>query len=98
MPVIGDKFKTGNIVCTAGVNSLMCDNDRFRMFVHECLLRHMLGDWGSDLCEEDRQANEQALVEGSRILSAYKADGLPKIWIITESDRSATTILFPDEY
>ena len=97
MPAIGEKFKAGQIVCTSGVNNRMCENDRFRMFVHECLVRHMLGDWG-DLCESDRQANEMALVEGSRLFSAYKVDGLPKVWVITEADRSSTCVLFPDEY
>ena len=97
MSTVGEKFKTGDIVCTAGVNSLMCENNRFRMFVHECLVRHMLGDWGN-MCEEDQQENERALIDGSRLFSAYKADGLPKIWIITEADRSSTCILFPDEY
>jgi len=97
MSVIGEKFKTGDIVCTAGVNSLMREDERFRMFVHECLVRHMAGDWG-DLYEEDRQANERALVEGSRLLSAYKANSLSKIWIITEADQASTCILFPDEY
>lgn len=94
---IDEKFQAGSIVCTAGVNNLMCDNDRFRMFVHECLVRHMLGDWG-DLCQGDKQANERALLDGSRLLSAYTADNLPKIWIITEADRFSTCILFPDEY
>jgi len=97
MPVTGEKFKAGQIVCTRGVNNLMCENDRFIVFVYECLVRHLGGDWG-DLCEGDRQENERALVEGSRLFSAYKADGLPKIWIITEADRSSTCILFPSEY
>ncbi len=53
--------------------------------------------------DEDRQANDQALTQGTRLLSAYNDDRFPKngvatIWIITEADRSATTILFPDEY
>ena len=97
MVKVSEKFQAGNIVCTAGVNNLMCENDRFRMFVHECLVRHMLGDWG-DLCEADKEANERALLNDSRLLSAYIADGLPKVWIITEADRSSTCILFPEEY
>ena len=97
MPIIGETFKTGQIVCTRGIDSLMCEEDHFRMFVHECLLRHMLGDWGN-LPEGDKQANERALVNGSRLFSAYKVDNLPKIWIVTEADRSSTCILFPDEY
>ena len=57
----------------------------------------MIGDWG-DLDNEDKQENELSLKEGYRLLSAYKKEGLPKIWIITEADRSATTVLFPEEY
>jgi len=58
--------------------------------------RHARGDWG-DLSEKDRVANERALVEGDRILSAYV---LPqgRVWIITEADRSVTTALLPEEY
>lgn len=60
--------------------------------------RHISGDW-SDMDEEDQQANRQALKEGSRVFSSYK---LPpdstKIWVITEADRSSTTILLPEEY
>ncbi len=96
-PIMEPKFKIGQLVCTAGVNAQMLENRIFRMFVHECLVRHLGGDWG-DLCEEDRWANEKALASGSRLFSAYKADCLPKIWIITEADRSSTCILFPDEY
>jgi hypothetical protein len=63
----------------------------------EFLLRHHHGDWG-DLCAEDRQANEQALRLGGRLLSAYRTRLEAKLWIITEWDRSATTLLLPDEY
>jgi hypothetical protein len=64
--------------------------------------RHVRGDWG-DLCDEDKQANEDALQDGSRILSAYHTSTGQKIWIITEAAdeddrRDATTILLPDEY
>lgn len=60
------------------------------------LIRHQRGDWG-DLCNEDQQANTEALKHGSRLLSAYLL-GTVKLWIITESDRSVTTILLPSEY
>ena len=59
--------------------------------------RHLAVDWG-DVCDEDRIANELALQEGERLLSVYKKEGLPRIWIITEWDRSLTTALFPEEY
>jgi hypothetical protein len=61
------------------------------------LCRHQRGDWGN-LDEEDRESNEQALVEGSRLLSCYTARNGRRFWIITEWDRSATTILLPEEY
>lgn len=60
------------------------------------LHRHQTGDWG-ELCEEDRVSNEDALLNHSRILSSYQI-GQDKIWIITEADRSFTTILLPDDY
>ena len=68
----------------------------------EFLKRHARGDWG-DLCAEDRELNELALEDGSRILSSYAIRTGEKIWIITEAaddngHRSATTILLPDEY
>jgi hypothetical protein len=58
------------------------------------LARHSVGDWG-DLAEEDRRENELSLVQGFRLLSAYHLTTGVKIWVITESDRSATTILLP---
>lgn len=90
-------FKTGQTVWTRGVNDKVADNEEFAKFVLESLKRHIKGDWG-DLCEEDRQENELALKEGFRLFSSYEKAGLPKIWIITEADRSVTTVLFPDEY
>lgn len=59
--------------------------------------RHVHGDWG-DLDTEDREANEDALVHGDRIFSVYHTRERVKLWIITEADRSATTILLPEEY
>ena len=63
----------------------------------EFLVRHALGDWG-DLCDEDRQANDEALKQGFRLLSAYRLNDGTRIWIITEADRSVTTLLLPEEY
>jgi hypothetical protein len=63
----------------------------------EFLDRHVNGDWG-DVPEEDRQENEFSVEHGFRILSAYTTSAGEKIWIITEADRSATTILLPEEY
>lgn len=60
------------------------------------LARHHQGDWG-DVCEEDRESNEEALLMQLRILSSYNFSK-DKIWIITEADRSVTTILLPSDY
>jgi hypothetical protein len=61
------------------------------------LARHEAGDWG-DLCPDDFTANDHALVDGERLLSNYVLPGGAKVWIITEWDRSVTTILLPSEY
>ena len=87
----------GQLVMTRGVNDQVAENEAFAEFVTASLSRHRRGDWGC-LTEEDRKENELSLKEGFRLLSAYVTEGLPKIWIITEADRSVTTILFPDEY
>ena len=85
-------FDLGRIVITTNA-MYQLDNDA----VVEGLRRHAVGDWG-DLCEEDREANNRALYEGTRLLSAYKSKAGLKYWIITEADRSATTILLPEDY
>ena len=64
----------------------------------EFLRRHMSCDWGGELSDEDVQENELSLKEGFRLLSAYRTGKGQKLWIITEADRSATTILLPSEY
>jgi hypothetical protein len=62
------------------------------------LLRHVTGDWG-DLDDEDKGANEASILAGTRILSAYgREDDADRLWVITEADRSSTTILLPREY
>ncbi|OGU05547.1 MAG: hypothetical protein A2075_23945 [Geobacteraceae bacterium GWC2_58_44] len=91
------KFNPGQLVVTRGVNDLMVINEEFAKHVYLSLKRHLAGDWG-EVCDEDRAANDLALQEGDRLLSVYKKEGLPKIWVITEWDRSITTTLFPDEY
>ena len=95
--VINPVFSTGQIVFTRGVYNMACENAGFARFIQESLNRHVKGDWGV-VDDEDKQANDQALKQGTRLLSAYEAEGLSKIWIITKADRSATTVLFPDEY
>lgn len=62
------------------------------------LARHARGDWG-DLCEVDKKANDDAAANGDgRLFSSYKTKRGTKFWVITEADRSLTTILLPDEY
>jgi hypothetical protein len=91
------KFQMGRLVTTSGVMEMASANEAFAKFVRQSLERHARGDWGN-LCEEDKRENELSLQRGFRLLSAYENDGVPKIWIITEADRSVTTVLFPDEY
>ena len=102
MFVVNPTFALGQLVMTRGVNDLVAENEDFSKFVIKSLNRHARRDWG-DVDDEDRQTNDQSLKAGMRLLSAYNDDRFPKhgiatIWIITEADRSATTILFPDEY
>jgi len=87
----------GRLLMTRGVNDQVAEDEAFSKFIMNSLTRHRSGDWGN-LTDEAKQENELSLKEGYRLLSAYESEGLPKIWIITEADRSATTILFPDEY
>ena len=93
----GVKFNLGQVVMTSGVHSMVCENDAFAKFVAKSFVRHCNGDWG-DLCDEDKAMNESALKNGDdRLFSRYD-NGEESIYIITEWDGSATTILFPDEY
>ena len=89
-------FVLGHVVCTKGVNDALADSTSFAEFVTGCLKRHVTGDWG-DLSDEDMRANNYAIGKYLRLFSAYNYRN-KKIWIITEADRSATTVLFPDEY
>ncbi len=90
------KFIIGQILMTRGINDIASEDEGFARFTYESLKRHSVGDWG-DLAEEDKKENEFSLDKNLRLLSAYKR-GNQKIWIITEADRSVTTILFPEEY
>jgi hypothetical protein len=87
----GNLFQLGNVVATpAALDAL-----NMRQMV-ALLSRHRTGDWG-DLCDEDRAANDEAVAGEGRILSAYTV-GDVKLWVITEWDRSVTTLLLPEEY
>jgi hypothetical protein len=88
------KFPLGQVVATPGALAALQSTGQSPVLF---LQRHAQGDWG-ELDQEDVQENEFSLTHGLRLLSAYSlADGT-RIWIITEADRSATTILLPSEY
>lgn len=93
------KFDLGQLVATCGVAAQMETDSVFFDFVNDSLRRYINCDWGV-LDEEDKYLNDDAVKTGdSRILAAYiHPQTNEKIWIITEWDRSATTILFPHEY
>ena len=89
-------FKLGKLVMTRGVHSKIKEDVDFAIGVLDAFERYQRCDWG-DLCEEDKAENEHALKEGERIFAVYNI-GKEKVYIITEHDRSVTTILFPEEY
>lgn len=96
------KFSLGQTVMSRSIADLVGVSDKFSNFVFKCLFRHKACNWG-DLDPEDQEANNIALEYGSRILSSYKIPfsfgfDHSKVWIITEADRSVTTILFPSDY
>jgi len=91
------KFELGHLTSTTGVAGKMLGDVAFSKWVNACLRRHINADWG-DCDEEDKAVNDEALKTGERLMSVYKHETLPTIWIITERDRSATTVLFPEEY
>ncbi len=86
------KFELGRVLITPAAQGEIAHED-----VVKALERHIAGDWG-DVCLEDREENELSLLEGFRILSVYHGRNGTKFWIITEADRSATTILLPSDY
>ena len=93
------KFSLGQIVATPGALEAL---EKANQSAIEFIQRHARGDWG-DVCDEDREANDEALIDGSRLLSAYRTSLGEKIWVITEAaddsgKRAATTILLPSEY
>jgi hypothetical protein len=89
---MGKDFKLGQTVITANAKAKLDPVD-----VIVGLARHSRGDWG-DVCKQDAAENELSLREGFRLLSAYKDRNSTKFWIITEADRSVTTVLLPEDY
>ncbi len=88
------KFSLGHVVATPGSLDLLHEHG---LYAASFIDRHATGDWG-DLPPEDVRENEYAVDYDERVLSSYVVSGDRKIWIITEADRSATTILLPEEY
>jgi len=86
------KLSLGQTVITSNAMSVLSHVD-----VLTALSRHVRGDWG-DLCQEDWQANEKALIDGGRLFSVYMAESKLKFYVITEWDRSVTTVLLPEDY
>lgn len=87
-------FSPGQIVATPGALEAMQELNVLPM---QLLQKHLSGDWGS-VDDEDAKSNDEAVKNGERILSSYRIGEHTRIWIITEWDRSATTLLLPSEY
>jgi len=87
-------FPAGQFVATPGALSLLEQANKSPL---EFLSRHLRGDWG-DLCQDDEVENELSLKHGFRLMSSYQVTETEKLWIITEADRSVTTLLLPSEY
>lgn len=88
------RFQPGQILATHGVMEALEGDASLAALL---LTRHVSGDFG-DVCEEDRNLNVEAVKLGGRVLSVYKLPHGPTIWIITEADRTSTTLLLPSEY
>ena len=93
-------FQLGRCVQTSGIANESGNYPVFALAVLNSLDRHKSGDWG-DLCDEDKELNNEAINSEGRIVSAYNLptrEGNEKVYIITEHDRSVTTVLFASEY
>ena len=88
------KFNLGKIVAKPGAVEAFEESGQSPA---DFLDRHVRGDWG-DVCDEDNLLNDQALIDGSRLLSAYRTLKNVRLWLITEADRSSTCCLLPSEY
>jgi hypothetical protein len=91
---MGARFSLGRTLATPGALDLL---QRTHTSPAELLDRHVSGDFG-DVPAEDARENELSITRGFRIISSYNPAGTGRIWIITEADRSATTLLLPEEY
>jgi hypothetical protein len=93
------KFPLGQILATPGAIEALQQSDQLP---GEFLARHVAGDWG-EVCADDKALNDESLIDGNRILSAYRTSRNERIWVITEATdeaghRCCTTILLPSEY
>lgn len=89
---VNPRFNPGRVMITRNAKDVLPRSE-----VDRAINRHLHGDWG-DVCDSDGKLNEEALRNGDRLFSVYHTAGGVKFWIITESDRSATTILLPSDY
>jgi len=95
---MASKFEIGQVVATVNLvervkNLIPPQTD----LLVSLLRRHMSGDWG-DVCEDDQGLNEKALADGGRLMSVYQVQPGFTVWVITEADRSTTTLLLPEDY
>ena len=95
-------FSMGQVVATSSISSLISTDLSFHTFIYTSLMRHEEGDWG-EVSKEDQISNELALASGLRLFSVYECSSAhavhgDRIWVITEADRSVTTVLWPGEY
>ena len=86
------KFLLGRIVATPHALEVISPEE-----ITAAITRHQAGNWGH-VDEHDREANERALLEGTRLLSAYHSTTGARFWLITEADRRITTVLLPEDY
>ena len=96
-PLLSDirpKFPLGHIVATPGALEALADSGQTPDFFLE---KHVQGDWG-EVCSEDKRLNDEALINGDRLLSAYRTLKNIRLWLITEADRSSSCLLKPEEY
>lgn len=90
-------FSLGKVVYTRGIAIEIEEGHITGYDLRRLLLKHQNGSWG-DLCVDDKKANDFAVTSGERVMSSYTVEGIGKVWIITEWDRSVTTILLSEEY
>ena len=91
------KFKLGRVIMTNGAKEMLEQEALVPpLIIKHLLKRHARGDWG-DVDDEDKQLNNDSVSSGNRLVSSYTVSG-EKVWVITEADRSTTTLLLPEEY